>query len=248
MKRLFYLCALLGAFASIASAEIQADTTNAKKLLESSTKRTLEVLSFEKLGGTGLYILVVRDTLNGYKTLLLSDEKQRNVSVASGFFSADPAVAKRVESELQAIRQDNAKVQNSAKLDALFAALPKDYAITITGATPKKLYIVSDPMCSHCQAELAQIETKLKTHTIMMIPVGLLGQESLDKSAEIYTKIRTATTPKERIDILRQIYSQAHTPAKLDDSAYSQVVRATNMIKSSGLIDGVPFIYEPLER
>ena len=244
--KLLHLCGLLASLATFALADAGDVAKDAKALLESTTKRTLEVISYEKLEGTGLYMLIVRDKVNGYKTLLLSDEKQKNLSVVSGFFSEDKSLGKRVESQLQTIRQDNLKVQNSAKLNALFSSIPKDYTITITGATTKRLYIVSDPMCSHCQEELAHIESKLKTHTIIMIPVGLLGTESLEKSAEIYDKIRTATTPKAQIDILRSIYSQAHKAGKTSNEAQSLAARVTNMIKMSGLIEGVPFIYEPL--
>lgn len=242
--KLLRLCGLVASLATFALADAGDVAKGAKALLESKTKRALEVISYEKLGSAELYMLIVRDKVNGYKTLLISDEKQKNLSIVSGFFSSDEATTKRVAQELNAINAHNFKVQNSAKLNALFSSIPKDYAITITGATPKRLYIVSDPMCSHCQEELAHIEDKLKTHTIIMIPVGLLGTESLEKSAEIYDKIRTATTPKAQIDILRSIYSQAHKAGKTSNEAQSLAARVTNMIKMSGLIEGVPFLYE----
>lgn len=247
MMKASKISALLCAFALALSAQANANDANiAKKLLEAKTKRTLEVVSFSPLDSSGLFLLTIQDKLNGYKTLLISDEKQQNLVVASAFFSSDDTLSKRVSQELNAISAYNFKVQNSAKLNALFASIPKDYAITITGATSKKLYIVSDPMCSHCQEELARIEEKLQTHTIIMIPVGLLGQDSLYKAADIARQIRSAKTPKEQIQTLRKIYARTYTPTTASDEAYSQVVRVTNSIKNSGLIEGVPFIYEPL--
>lgn len=247
MMKASKISALLCAFALALSAQANANDANiAKKLLESKTKRTLEVVSFSPLDSSGLFLLTIQDKLNGYKTLLISDEKQKNLVVASAFFSSDEAAMRRVAQELNAISSHNFKVQNSAKLNALFASIPQDYAITITGATSKKLYIVSDPMCSHCQEELAHIEEKLQTHTIIMIPVGLLGQDSLYKAADIARQIRSAKTPKEQIQTLRKIYARTYTPTTASDEAYSQVVRVTNSIKNSGLIEGVPFIYEAL--
>lgn len=220
------------------------DGSAAKKLLESQTKRSLEVVSFSPLDSSNLFLLTIQDKLNGYKTLLISDEKQKNLVVASAFFSSDEAAMRRVVQELNAISSHNFKVQNSAKLNALFASIPQDYAITITGASPKKLYIVSDPMCSHCQEELAHIEDKLQTHTIVMIPVGLLGQDSLYKAADIARQIRSAKTPKEQIQTLRKVYARTYTPTTTNDEAYKQVLRITSSIRDSKLIEGVPFIYE----
>ena len=223
------------------------DASVAKKLLESKTKRTLEIVSFSPLDSSNLFLLVIQDKLNGYKTLFISDEKQQNLVVASAFFSSDDTVSKRVSQELKAISTHNFNTQNSAKLNALFASIPKDYAITITGATPKKFYIVSDPMCSHCQEELAHIEEKLQTHTVVMIPVGLLGQDSLYKAADIARQIRSTKTPKEQIQILRKIYARTYAPTTANDEIYSKVIRVTNSIRDSKLIEGVPFIYEALD-
>ena len=220
------------------------DASAAKKLLESQTKRSLEVVSFSPLDSSNLFLLTIQDKLNGYKTLLISDEKQKNLVVASAFFSSDEAAMRRVVQELNAISSHNFKVQNSAKLNALFASIPQDYAITITGASPKKLYIVSDPMCSHCQEELAHIEDKLQTHTIVMIPVGLLGQDSLYKAADIARQIRSAKTPKEQIQTLRKVYARTYAPTTTNDEAYKQVLRITSSIRDSRLIESVPFIYE----
>lgn len=247
MKKTHIYIAAFMAFLGVIYAA-PSDATTAKNLLESKTKRSLEVISFTPLESSSLFLLTIQDKTNGYKTLLISDEKQQNLVVASAFFSSNEVAMKRVQQELNAISSHNFKAQNSAKLNELFASIPTDYAITITGANTKKLYIISDPMCSHCQEELAHIEERLKTHTIVIIPIGLLGQDSLYKAADIIRQIPSAKTPKDQIQTLRKIYARTYEPTNppANDKAYSQVLRITNSIRESGLVEGVPFIYEPL--
>ncbi|OBV28507.1 hypothetical protein BKN38_03315 [Helicobacter sp. CLO-3] len=217
------------------------------KLLESKLNRTFSLVKFEQLNDTKMFLAVVQDKSNGYRTLLLTDDKQKNVAVVPMFFSSDKTNAERINKEIADIESYNFRVQNSAKLNELFASIPKDYAITIQGASDKITYIVSDPMCPHCQDELANIESRLEKSTIVMIPVGLLGQASMDKAAEIQAKIKGAKTPKEQIQVLREIYARTHSPSAQSQEYSAKVINVTNKIQSSNLIEAVPFIYEAVK-
>lgn len=214
---------------------------NAIKLLESKTKRSLELVKFEPLNSK-LYILIVKDKVNGYQTLLLSDEKEKNISVVNTFFSTDNTDMQRVAQELAYVASYNFKIENSAKLNALFNTIPKEYAITIQGANNNRTYIVSDPMCVHCQEELARIESRLEKSSVVMIPIGMLGEDSLQKAAEIQAQIRELKTPKDQIQLLRSIYSRAHKPSPQNQQYIKEVAQVTNQVKT--LIDAVPFVYE----
>ena len=219
------------------SAGVKEDTI---KALQEQTGAKFEAISFEPLKATKQFLLVIKDTKNGYQSVIITDEKQKSMIAPRGD-------AKLVASTLEKVNSYNFKLQNAATLDKLFASIPQDYAIRIQGASNKTTYIVSDPMCAHCQQELSQIESKLSKGSVVMVLVGFLGQDSLQKSAEIISKIKSAKTPKEQISLLRSVYATTHKATSQAATYTSKVAEITKKLANSGLIEAVPFLYEPLK-
>ena len=216
------------------------------KVLQEQTKSKFEVISFEQLKGSKQFLLVLKDSANGYQSAVITDEKQKSIIAPIAFFG-DKDDARLVSSTLEKVNAYNFKLQNAPALDKLFTSIPQDYGIKIQGASNKITYIVSDPMCVHCQQELANIESKLAKGSVVMILVGFLGQDSLLKSAEILSKIKSAKTPKEQISLLRNIYAVTHKATPQNAQYTSQVQAMTKKLGESNLIEAVPFIYEPLK-
>ncbi|MGX2972488.1 hypothetical protein [Helicobacter sp. T3_23-1059] len=235
-----FLCVLC---ATPLSAGVKEDTI---KALQEQTGAKFEAISFEPLKATKQFLLVVKDTKNGYQSVIITDEKQKSM-IAPSAFLGDRGDAKLVASTLEKVNSYNFKLQNAATLDKLFASIPQDYAIRIQGASNKTTYIVSDPMCAHCQQELSQIESKLSKGSVVMVLVGFLGQDSLQKSAEIISKIKSAKTPKEQISLLRSVYATTHKATSQAATYTFKVADITKKLANSGLIEAVPFIYEPLK-
>ena len=240
ISKIFFLC---GVFALPLSAGVKED---AIKVLEGQTGAKFEVISFEPLKGSKQFLLVVKDTKNGYQSVIITDEKQKSMIAPMAFFG-DKEDAKFVATQLEKANAYNFKLQNAATLDKLFASIPQDYAIRLQGASNKITYIVSDPMCVHCQQELSQIESKLAKGTVVMVLVSFLGQDSLQKSAEIISKIKSAKTPKEQISLIRSVYATTHKASPQKQEYTSQVSAITKELASSNLIEAVPFIYEPIK-
>ncbi len=237
MKQILICCiALIG----IAYAGIQEDVLS---ILQDQSKRQLRIVSFEPLKKSKLSLVVVEDKVNGYRSVLLAENKD-NVFVLDAFFGNDKNDKDIVNKTIEEARTYNFKLQNSSKLNALFKSIPNDYAIKIQGNSDKITYIVSDPMCSHCQEELRHIDSRLKTSSVVMIPVAFLGTDSLDKAAEIQATIKEAKTPQQQIDILKKIYATTYQATKQSADNTKRVENITKQIGESGLVEAVPFIYE----
>ncbi|PAF47317.1 disulfide isomerase [Helicobacter sp. 12S02634-8] len=246
MKRIVFavLSALL-AF-GIAQAGVEQNIIN---IVQKQTGKKVSVLKIEALqSNPELKIAIIQDPDSKYQIpIFTSKDGNIIIGLSNVFFSnekKDTALVNKIYEDTQSY---NSQQKNSAKLNALFDTIPDDYAIFLPSTTKgvtKLTYIVSDPMCPHCQSELREIDSRLKETNVKMIPVGFLGQKSVVKSALILEKIKTAKTPAEKIQILKQIYATTYEPKEQPQKEIQKVENITKKISDSGLIKFVPYIYE----
>jgi len=236
---MFVYCCFAGALFAVAQ-------ENALKLLENQTKRKLEIISYTQLSSSKMSIMVVADKINGYRNVLIVDDKQQNIIVAGAFFSANNKDMNDVEQTIHQTDLYNFKLKNSAALNNLFKNIPEDYQIKLQGKGNKITYIVSDPMCPHCREELENLESRLKNGSVVMILAGFMGDISVNKAANIIEKIKSAKTPQEQISIFKQVYAQTYAPNPSAQSTTNKVREITTMIDKTGLVPSVPFIYEAI--
>ena len=213
-------------------------------LLQQQSGRKLSIVSFEPLKASGLSLMVVQDSTNGYRTAILTENKSQTIIVAGLFFSQNNDDRVKVSKTLQDVESYNFKIQNATALNKLFESIPSDYAIKLEGKGSKTTYIISDPMCPYCQDELNDIDSRLQEGNVIMIVVAFLGQESLNKTAEIVSKIQTITTTKDKIALLKNVYSRAHKAEVAPQASIQRVKDITADIQKTHLIESVPFIYE----
>ncbi|WP_288644383.1 hypothetical protein [uncultured Helicobacter sp.] len=214
------------------------------KTLESQSGRKLQVISVEQLKNAKLSLFVVQDKVSGYRTTLLADDDQKSIIVVATFFGTDKDDRQKVAKTLREVESYNFKLENSASLNALFKAIPNEYKITLQGKGNALTYIISDPMCPHCQDELNHIDSRLEKGSVVMIPVAFLGADSLKKSAEITEKIKSVQNNAEKISLLKQIYATTHQASEQSSQSTQQVQNVTKIIENSHLVTSVPFVYE----
>ncbi|MCE3037344.1 disulfide isomerase [Helicobacter sp. faydin-H20] len=240
-------------FVFIFGSLLQANTTkleeNLKKLIQDKTQQKITIDDIKDLkSDSNLKIVILKDSISKNQIPVITNKDGNMLFVLTNvFFAKDDNDTKLVAEVLQKIQMDNDKQINSASLNKLFESIPEDYVIKLQSSkkdNKKITYIVSDPMCPHCQDELRHIEDRLKDSNVHMVLVAYMGQESIKKAATILEKIRNAKDTKAKVDIIQQVYSTTFKATKADEKEVKKVENITKKIADSALIKGVPFIYE----
>ncbi|MGP1450161.1 MAG: thiol peroxidase [Wolinella sp.] len=147
--------------------------------------------------------------------------------------------------KLQAKRES----EDQVKLVKLFSEIPGDRTLLIKSSSrnaKKTLVIVSDPECPYCKRELDEIEERLKEANIRMIFAPVHDDSAYIKSQLIMNEAKKlkADDSKGRIEIMRKYFGDvklSETDAKID---FSMIKANAEQIFKSGLIRGVPFVFE----
>ncbi|WP_158655711.1 DsbA family protein [Helicobacter cynogastricus] len=220
---------------------------NVVNLIRQQTKKEVRVLETLPLkSDKDFQVVVVEDPETKYHIPLLANKDGSMVlGLGSVFFSKDNQDIALLNGVYHKTSSHNFKQANGAKLNALFSGLPKDYVINLVSKNKnaKNLYIVSDPRCPHCQNELRHVHERLKDANVHMVVVGLLGQKSTLKAADILTQIKQARTTEDKIAMLEKIYATNYEPGEVSDDKIQEVEKTTKKILATG-IESVPFIYE----
>lgn len=239
MLRVFFLAliAISGAFA--ASFE-----DNVKSLLESQGAKVSIIETITLKDSKDLVLTIVEIDSNAQRVPLFATKDGNTIIGLSNIFftksSSDEAAIKKA---LDSAMKYN---ENSQKIAAgkLIGALKPEQYITLKSAAknPKTMFIVADPNCGYCREEFKKIDTRLKTHNVNIIMVGVLGEDSMKKAAHLVNNTTSAMSERDKMSALREIFSNNFkTPISVDTKA---VEATTEFLFASGVIRGVPFIYE----
>ncbi|CAJ99150.1 protein disulfide-isomerase DsbK [Helicobacter acinonychis] len=248
----FLLVSLGAAPESPANKQMQ---DNLVKVIEKQTSKKVRILETKSLkSNQDLKIVVVEDPDTKYQIpLVVSKDGNLVIGLSNIFFSNKSDDVQLVAETNQRIQTLNATQQNSAKLNAIFNEVPADYVVELpsTNAANKDkiLYIVSDPMCPHCQRELTKLRDHLKENTVKMVIVGWLGVNSAKKAALIQEEMAQAkargASVEDKISIIEKIYSTQYdiNAQKEPEDLRTKVENVTKKIFEPGVIKGVPFLY-----
>ncbi|PAF41634.1 disulfide isomerase [Helicobacter sp. 11S02596-1] len=245
MKKILPVALIFFAF-SFAQANVEKNIAN---IIQKQTGKNVSVLKIQSLqSNPELKVAIIEDPSTKYQIpIFTSKDGNVIIGLSNVFFANEKKDAELVNQFYQTAQAHNSQQQNSAKLKTLFESIPDDYVIDLPSTTKgnqKVTYIVSDPMCPHCQNELRDIDSRLKETNVKMILVGFLGEKSAIKSSIILEKIKSAKTPAEKIQILKQIYAPTYEPKEKPEKELKKVENITKKITDSGLIKYVPYIYE----
>lgn len=237
---------ILSLFFCFMYADIQSNLT---KLVKEKTQQDVKVKEVYDLKlDSNFKVVVLEDITSKTQIPVLTDKNGNMLSALTNvFFSQNDEDVKLIESLLSKIQAQNDKQINSAAINKLLESIPSDYVIRLDSTTKnnKKItYIVSDPMCPHCQDELRHIDERLKESNVYMVLVAYMGQDSQNKAAIILEKIKTLKNTKQKVDLLQQIYATTFEPKETNAKEIKKVQNITKKIADSGLIKGVPFVYE----
>lgn len=193
-----------------------------------------------------LKVVVLKEVATGFRVVSITNKEESFlVAIEAGFFTSNDEDRGVIISEIQSAYNYNASLKTRDTVKGIIDKLPAGYAITLSSTNPnpsKMFYIVSDPLCPHCQSELKELDKKLEKGDVHMIVVGGLGKESIKRAAEIQSLIKTAKTDKDKIKTLSTLYDPKYKSSKKVDTKVVEEV--TRSLMGEGKVEGVPYIIE----
>ena len=241
IKKILLASAVLSSSVFAASFE-----DNVKNLIEKQTSAKVNIISSADLKDSKNLKMVVVEIADGSAQrvpMFATSDGNTIIGLSNIFFTASKAdedVVSKISDEVMAYNENGQK-EAAGKL---IKALSPDQYITLksNAKNPKTYFIVADPNCGYCREELRNVEDKLKTHNINMIIVGILGEDSQKKAAYLMDNIKSSMSESDKLKGIREGFSSNFkAQAKID---VSKVMKTTESLFKTGVIRGVPYIYE----
>ncbi|STQ85832.1 disulfide isomerase [Helicobacter muridarum] len=221
----------------------------ASKLTDMINKQTgqeVSVIKEQQLKqDSNLKLVTIKELKTGFRVLGFTNKHESFfLAITSAFFTSNDDDRNLIISEFNLVNHYNMTFKTQEAVKKAINSLPNDAIINLasTNKNAKKVfYIVSDPMCPHCQDELKRINDRLNEGDVKMIPVGWMGKDSAYKVAEIYSLVKEAKTDSEKIKILQKIYNPQYKAKPRDTKMVEEVVRS---LMGEGKVEGTPYIIE----
>lgn len=151
-------------------------------------------------------------------------------------------------SEALSKAQKEKDARDSKVLKELFGGFKESDFVYLKGARenlPTKI-VVSDPDCPYCREHLRNINKALEESNLKIIFAPIHEKEAFIKAQLIMdetAKLKREDT-KGKVAILEKYFKDMPLSEKEQKTDYSQIAKNTEKIFESGVIKGVPFIYE----
>lgn len=243
MRKLLFCLAFVGAFTAASCDDI-------KKVLEDSVKNAfgeeVETVSVNGLKSIKDLNVVVFKSKEGQAMAIFASGDGKSFLPISNFhyFSVqeDSELLSKVLGDVENINKQ--VVEKS--IGALFDSLPKEAFVVINSKekTDNLLTIATDPDCPFCRKELAGIKDRLKTSHVRMVFAPVHDEKAYIKAALILeeTKGLKPSDTDKIIAVFEKYYQDVDVSDKDIDTKF--VHSNSDKIFGSGLIRGVPYIYE----
>lgn len=219
---------------------------NVKNLIEKQTSAKVNIVNSVDLKDSKNLKIVVIEIADGSAQrvpMFATSDGNTIIGLSNLFFTAsksDEDIVSKVSNDTMAYNENGQK-EAAGKL---IKALSPDQYITLKSdaKNPKTYFILADPNCGYCREELRNIEDRLKTHNVNMVIVGILGEDSQKKAAYLMDNIKSNMSESAKLKGIREVFSSNFkAPSKIDTSKVSQT---TESLFRTGVIRGVPYIYE----
>lgn len=237
----------IAAFIALSLSVNLANASKITDMIQKQTGQATTILKEQALSqDSNLKLLTLKDSSSGYKVLAVTN-KQESIflPITQAFFTNNDKDRELVVQEFQSITNYNMTFKTQAAVKKEIAKLPQEYIVSLKGKTSKKVfYIISDPLCPHCQEELKHLDERLKQGDVKMIPVGWMGIESANKVAELYEKLKTAKTDSEKIALLKKAYDTNYKAPTAKDATRTKVQEVVRSLMGKGKAEGTPYIIE----
>ncbi|MDE6886554.1 MAG: hypothetical protein K2P17_05920 [Helicobacteraceae bacterium] len=218
---------------------------NVAKLIEKETQTKVKVVSTSDLKSNKDIKLVVIEIENNSQRIPMFATKNGNliIGLSNIMFSSSSADNEIIAKIAEESTKHNESSQQNAAGKLIDQLKPEQYVTLKSSAkNPGTYFIVADPNCGYCREEFKRVDEKLKTHNVNIVIVGILGEDSLKKAAYAVENIKSNMSEKDKLKKFKEIFSNSFkTPKSIDTT---KVKETTEFLFKTGVIRGVPFIYE----
>lgn len=247
LRLLAFSTLCLGSYANALDSKQLESTLEAQGL---STKVALT----QDSGLQGLSFVVVEQEGGLWIPLLANDSGKIALGISQNLiFTTDENFKAKLETLLQKVSLNNKQIVDKGVLE-VFKQHPNS-TITITNKAAKyTTYIVLDPNCPYCRAEVEKLEEYAKDSTLKIMVVGIIEQSSINKAAAFAKLIQDAKTKNEQISVLKKVFNESFDPSsvRFDEATEQGNISSTLLIMGLKLrkagLQGVPHIIkEPIK-
>ena len=153
----------IAAFIALSLSVNLANASKITDMIQKQTGQATTILKEQALSqDSNLKLLTLKDSSSGYKVLAVTN-KQESIflPITQAFFTNNDKDRELVVQEFQSITNYNMTFKTQAAVKKEIAKLPQEYIVSLKGKTSKKVfYIISDPLCPHCQEEVKHVDER----------------------------------------------------------------------------------------
>ncbi|RDU65595.1 hypothetical protein [Helicobacter sp. MIT 14-3879] len=218
---------------------------NLTSLIEKETQTKVKIISTNDLKATKDLKFVIVEIIDNAQRIPMFATKDGKmiIGLSNMFFAsekADEDIIAKASAEAMSHNENSQQMAAGKLIDGL---KPEQYiTLNSKAKNPKTYFIVADPNCGYCKEEFRNIDEKLKTHNVNIVMVGILGEDSLKKASYAMDNINSKMNEKDKLNKLKEVFSNNFkAPSNIDTT---KVKNTTESLFKSGVIRGVPFIYE----
>ncbi|TLD84474.1 thiol peroxidase [Helicobacter sp. MIT 11-5569] len=218
---------------------------NFKQGIKELTNIDVEIQVKKKLKSfNGEYFVIGRTKKGDIFPVIVSQDGKYFIGLSSVMnFSKDDS--KMIMEEIN--KAGEAKMKEDSKaLNALFEEFKESDFVVLKGEKenlPTKI-VVTDPDCPYCRKHLKDVESQLKEANLKLIFAPVHDENAFIKAQLILNATAKAKDNAAKIAILRKYYNDIKLSEKEKKTDIKQVKYTTEKIFNSGLIDGVPFVFD----
>ncbi|MGP1579453.1 MAG: hypothetical protein ACTTH5_00285 [Wolinella sp.] len=223
--------------------------SNLAALLQSRAGMPIKIVKVYELESfKGVKFVSIEGVANAQRyPIFASNDGKSVIGYSNLFFTDNEKDNATIQNALKEIQNHNESAKDK-KLNEIFSQIPENHYITLqsTGKNiSKTTIVVTDPECPYCRNELKHIEEKLKETNIKILLAPVHERSAFIKSQIAMDKIARVKSDKERISILREVYAESYKISQKERDMKTPLIdENAEKIYGSGLIRGVPFIFE----
>lgn len=219
---------------------------NLEKLIKEKTQMEVKVIDKKPLKDiSGLNIVTIHSMQNNQRFPIFANSDGTSVIGYSNlYFTQEKSSEESVQKALNDIQAYNDQSKEK-DLETLFSSFGDEYYVTLKGKSDKVTIVVTDPECPYCRKELANVEEKLKETTLKLIIAPVHGKSAFIKGQLILDESKKAKNNKEKIEIFKKYFDENYKLTDKQNSIEPELVNeSAKKIFASGLVRGVPFLFE----
>lgn len=250
MKKI-YLLALVATICYAAPVDFE---KNLKETIKANFKNveSVDIVSKDKLKsikGLNLVIFNINDSTNDPLAVFSSNDGKTILYMPKNIVLGDKDDEALVNKKISDLADQKRKYQEKVAYEIL-KTIPEDRILYIESFDKNNkltMYMVTDPECPHCVAEISKLSKWLRNTHLKLLFAPVHGESARTKSAIILKKAKKIKPDDQQamIKLLEKYYDKNVVVSKKEATEKERdlVIKDAKAIFSKGVVKGVPFTF-----